>query len=127
MSLNQVQESAIEKLKAQQAKTDEDSPVYVVAEQLMDICRNEPQSAELLDKDLDNPEMSIKRAEVQIKAFVDKIHEKKGGNIVALSLAKAEKILREFYGLPERGEKQDLKPASDDDEKPLDLMDFLRG
>ena len=127
MSLNKVQESAIEKLKAQQAKTDEDSPVYVVAEQLMDICRNEPQSAELIDKDLDNPEMSIKRAEGKIKAFVDEIHKKKGGNIVALSLAKAEKILREFYGLPERGESRDLKPASDDDEKPLDLMDFLRG
>ena len=111
---------AIEKLRAQQAKVDEWSPVHMVAEQLIDICRNEPESAEIIAQDLDNEKMSIVEAEKKIKALADahKPKDKSGG--VGVSPLAAEKALRDFYGLPQRDE------APPDDGKTLNFLDFMR-
>ena len=106
--------SAIEKLKAQQAQVTERSAPWMVAEQLMDLCRREPDSAQLIDQDLDNPEMSIVEAEKRIKAFAD---EHQTGNFACVTPAEAEEILRKFYGLPESGAAGMIG---------LDLADFLR-
>ena len=46
---------AIKLLNEQQSKVKERSAPWMVAEQLKDICRREPESAELLAKDLENP------------------------------------------------------------------------
>lgn len=70
-------EEAILMLKEQQSKVKECSAPWMVAEQLMDICRRESASAELIAQDLENEKMSI---------------------------VEAENILREFYGLPRPGE-----------------------
>lgn len=94
---------AIAKLREQQAKAKERSPQWMVAEQLIDICRNEPKSAELIAKDLENEKMAIVEAEKQIKALADERHRKNRGGSVAVSPMEAEKALRKFYGLPERG------------------------
>lgn len=91
---------AIGKIEAQQAKLKEHSAPWVVGEQLKDICRSEPASAELIAKDLDVKEMSLVEAEKKIKAWADK---HKTGNFAYVSPEKAEEILREFYGLPKRG------------------------
>ena len=64
-------ERAIAMLEDQQAKVKDRSPQWMVAEQLKDICRREPQSAELIAQDLENPAMSITEAEKKIKAFAD--------------------------------------------------------
>ena len=42
---------AIAKLREQQAKVKARSPQWMVAEQLIDICRNEPKSAELIEQE----------------------------------------------------------------------------
>ena len=108
--------SVIEKLKAQQAKVKEGSPQWMVAEQLMDLCRAEPACAELLDQDLEVEAMSIVEAEKKIKAFADQ-HEV--GNFACVTPADSDRILREFYGLPRRGETAAPGPLA------LDLADFL--
>lgn len=106
---------AIEKLKEQQSKVPERSAPWMVAEQLMDLCRREPDSAELIAQDLDNPDMSIVEAEKRIKAFADK---HKTGNFSCVAPDQAERILREFYGLREAGTEM---PGVID----LDLADFM--
>lgn len=106
---------AIEKLNAQQSRVPARSAPWMVAEQLKDICRNEPHSAEILAQDLDNPSMSITAAETKIKDFADK---NKVGRFACVTPIEAEEILRKFYGLPERG-----TVASD--EVTFDLADLL--
>ena len=110
---------AIEKLRAQQAKIKERSPQWMVAEQLIDICRREPESAALIEHDLDVKEMSIVEAEKKIKSFAD---AHKTGSFACVTPIEAENILRKFYGLPER-KQEETEQAPDG--KVIDLMDFL--
>ena len=63
--------SYVEKIERQQAKEKGRTAAWMVGEQLKDMARREPESAELLDKDLDIPEMSIQQAEKKIKAYAD--------------------------------------------------------
>ena len=88
--------SAVEKIEKQQAKEKGRTAAWMVGEQLKDIARREPESAELLDKDLDIPEMSIQQAEKKIKAYAD---SHKTGSFACVTPVEAERILREFYGL----------------------------
>ena len=106
---------AIRKLLDQQSKVTERSPQWMVAEQLMDICRAEPESAAILAQDLDVPEMSIVEAEKKLKAFAD---GHRTGNFACVTPAEADRILREFYGLP-GGERDEPAPVLG-----LDLADF---
>lgn len=95
--------NAVEMLREQQAKVQARSAPWMVAEQLVEICRNEPKSAELISQDLTNGSMSIIEAEKKIKAFAD---AHKTGGFACVTPAEADGILRKFYGLPERGEAQ---------------------
>lgn len=91
-------ERAVAKLREQQGQVEEYSAPWMVAEQLMEICRQEPDSAALIAQDLDNPEMGIVQAEGQIKAYADS-RKPKGAGCVCVSPAQAEEVLRRFYGL----------------------------
>ena len=113
---------AIEKLNAQQAKVVNRSAAWMVAEQLKDICRREPESAALIAKDLSVGGMGIVDAEKKIKAFAD---SHKTGNFSCVTPAEAEDILREFYGLPER--KDDEPEPPDGDEVHFDLSALMGG
>lgn len=106
---------AIRKLREQQSKVTERSPQWMVAKQLMDICRAEPESAAILAQDLDVPEMSIFEAEKKLKAFAD---GHRTGDFACITLEEAERILREFYGLP--SDREETQPLC------LDLADFWR-
>lgn len=97
---------ALEKITAQQPK--ERTPVWMVGEQLKDMLRAEPHLAELVAQDLDVPELSLAQCEKKIKAFAD-AHKKGGFSCVIPS--EAERIIREFYGLPDRQEA--VVPAED--------------
>ena len=88
--------SAVEKIERQQAKEKGRTAAWMVGEQLKDMVRREAESAELLDKDLDIPEMSIQQAEKKIKAYAD---AHRTGSFACVTPAEAERILREFYGL----------------------------
>ena len=112
-----------DKIEAQQ-KGKEGTAPWMVGEQLKDICRNEPTCAELVDKDLDIKEMSLEACEKKIKAFADK---NKKGNFACVTPIQAEKIIREFYGLPEREEKPERvsAEAAQSSGKIIDISDFL--
>lgn len=115
-----VKNKAVEALEAQQATVKPRSAQWMVGEQLKEICRREPASAELVAQDLEQPAMSIVEAEKKIKAFADK---HKTGSFSCVTPAEAERILREFYGLP----KPDTVPAPVPAAGPkmVDIADFL--
>lgn len=108
--------TVFEKIEAQQ-KGKENTAPWMVGEQLKDICRSDPKCAELVDQDLDNASMSIVEAEKKIKVWADK-HKKNGCAVVPPNVA--DKIIREFYGLPAAGEKKE-SPAG----LTLDLAAFI--
>lgn len=120
-----MKEEAIKRIEEQQAKLKEGSAPWVVGEQLKDICRHEPKSAELIAQDLTNEEMSLEKAEKQIKKWAD---GHKTGNFAYVSPQKADEILRKFYGLPTAGEcveaKAETAPVADVGGM-VDLADFL--
>ena len=125
-------EKAIAAIEKQQAEVKARSAQWMVGEQLKDICRHEPGGAELIYQDLQVEKMSITEAEKKIKAFADK---NKTGNFACVTPMEAERILREFYGLPEqfvdsgapdRGEEsQETENRNREERKVLDLADFL--
>ncbi len=88
--------SVYEKIAAQQKGRD-GTPAWMVGEQLKDMCREDPRCEELLDKDLDVKEMGLEKAAAKIKEFADK---HKTGNFACVTPIQADRILREFYGLP---------------------------
>lgn len=112
-------ERAIALLDEQQSRVPARSPQWMVGEQLKELCRHEPHCAELIAQDLENPAMSITEAEKKIKAFAD---GHKTGNFSCVTPAEAERILREFYGLPAPAEQEPEGPGG----QVIDLADFLR-
>lgn len=115
-------DEALRAIEAQQKEVKEFSAPWMVGEQLKDICRAEPTSAELILQDLSVKEMSITAAEKKIEAHASK---HKVGNCGCVTPMQAEKILREFYGLPERGGAAQTHTASKPVRKVLDLSDFV--
>ena len=86
----------LKELIEKQREDKENSPVWMVGEQLLDIAEREPSSIDILKRDLEIPEMSIVEAEKKIKEWAD---EHKKGSCCCVSPKVAEGILREFYGL----------------------------
>ena len=92
--------TVFEMIEAQQ-KGLEDTTVYMVGQQLKDICRSDPACAAIVAEDLQNKEMGIAACEKKIKAYADEIKAKKKVRAVGVSPDAAERIIRQFYGLPE--------------------------
>lgn len=99
-------QAALEKITAQQPK--ERTAVWMVGEQLKDMLRAEPHLAELVAQDLDVKELSLAECEKKIKAFAD---AHKTGGFACVIPSEAERIIRAFYCLPQRGEA--AEPAGD--------------
>ena len=99
-------EKALLAITAQQPK--ERTAVWMVGEQLKDMLQAEPHLAEIVEQDLGVKEMSLANCEKKIKAFADK---HKTGNFACVVPAEAERIIREFYGLPARGEERIATPV----------------
>lgn len=101
-------DAAIGKITAQQPR--EHTAVWMVGEQLKYILRAEPHLAELVAQDLDMPEMALDACERKIKAFAD-ANKPKGSKCFCVIPSEAERIIREFYGLPEAGCQSEPDPA----------------
>lgn len=114
----------IEKITAQQAGQ-EYTDIWMVGEQLKEICRREPDSAALLERDLENEELSLKAAAGKIKAWADNEHKKRKGNCVCVPPMVAEGILREFYGLPAAPDQGAPEQKRSESQTILNLEDFL--
>lgn len=111
-------ESVIAKISSQQSGLDEYDQVYQVGEQLKEIACESESNAELVLKDLDNPEMSIESAEKLIENFAS-AHRK--GNKGCTPLKVADKILRDLYGLPPK----DSKPQTPAEPGIISLESFM--
>lgn len=98
---------AVEKIECQQNA--EGTAIFMVGEQLKDMCRRSAKDAELVVQDLEIAEMSLARAEKKIKAYAD-AHRK--GSFSCVTPAVAEDILRQFYGLSEGGKLAPSGPAT---------------
>lgn len=121
--------NVFEKIEAQQ-KGQEETAVWMVGEQLKDICRADPHSAEIVAADLDNPELSLAAAEKKLKAKADEIHKKQHPkrNYACVPPNVAEGIIRDFYGLPAAGDHSatpEPAPAAPAASSFLDLNAFL--
>ena len=90
-----------------QQKGKENTAAWMVGEQLKDICRGDPQCAEIVAQDLEKESMSIEKAEQEIHNWANK--QKRTGNCVCVPPNKAEEIIRKFYGLPAAGQKAQSK------------------
>ena len=121
--------TVFEKIEEQQ-KGCENSPAWMVGQQLKEICYADPHCAEIVSQDLDNKDMSLVKAARKIKAHADEVHKKNKGNFVCIPPNVAEGIIREFYGLPaaEQTARSTEKPAEPEpvaDIDGLNLFDFL--
>ena len=122
--------TVFEMIEAQQ-KGKEDTTIWMVGEQLKDICRSDPACAQIVEQDLENKEMSIEACEKKIKAYADEVHRKTKQN-VGIGPQVADRIIREFYGLPSAGVKTESAAESASGQKAteddfLDLDAFLLG
>ena len=90
-------QTALDKIAAQQAKHKQSSAPWCVGEQLKDILRAQPETAELVVHDLDQTGMGLADCEKKITAFA-KDHRQ--GSVGFCGPADADRIIRAFYGLP---------------------------
>lgn len=117
--------TVFEKIEAQQ-QGKENTAVWMVGQQLKDICRADPDCAALVEKDIDSKAMSIVEAEKKIKEWADK-NKKAKAESSCVPPDVAEQIIRKFYGLPELPEPQasapiPFKPAP---ARKLSVMDLV--
>ena len=106
-----------------QQKGKEGEPAYMVGEQLKDICRREPESGDLIEKDLDT--ITLDEVAQKLKARADELHTKQKGNCVCIMPMEAERIIREAYGLPGAAPTEAQEQQKKEDPDFLDLADFL--
>lgn len=115
--------TVFEKIEAQQ-KGKENTDVWMVGEQLKDICRREPACEGILYTDLGTKGISLADAAAKIRAYSDKNRGSQKCFCVPPNVA--EKILREFYGLPDAGAVVPAEPAQDAQSfMSLDLAEYL--
>lgn len=97
--------TVFEKIEAQQ-KGLEGTAAYMAGQQLKEICRREPECAQLVLTDLDNPDMSLKATAGKIKEWADARQKETKAKCVCVPPDVAEGIIRKFYGLPDAGQSQ---------------------
>lgn len=92
---------------SEQQQGKEFTDIFMVGEQIKDICRNNAKATELVVADLDVPEMSLERCAAEIKKEADWLHKEKKGSCICIPPNVAEGIIRKFYGIPEDDENTD--------------------
>lgn len=108
---------------AEQQKGHETEPRFMIGEQLKEIAEREPLSAELLERDLEIEEMNLEAAEKHFQEYADRNHGK--AKAFCITPKVAERLLREFYGLPIPEENAPEKKEADSSAGYIDLSSFL--
>lgn len=94
-------QNALDRITAQQAKHRQGSAPWCVGEQLKDMLRENATGAGIVAMDIDQKGMGLADCEKKIAAFA---RDHKQGNVGFCGPADADRIIREFYGLPARSE-----------------------
>ena len=108
---------------AEQQKGHETEPRFMIGEQLKEIAEREPLSAELLERDLEIEEMNLEAVEKHFQEYADRNHGK--AKAFCITPKVAERLLREFYGLPIPEENAPEKKEADSSAGYIDLSSFL--
>ena len=108
---------------AEQQKGHETEPRFMIGEQLKEIAEREPLSAELLERDLEIEEMNLEAAEKHFQEYTDRNPGK--AKAFCITPKVAERLLREFYGLPIPEENAPEKKEADSSAGYIDLSSFL--
>lgn len=108
---------------AEQQKGHETEPRFMIGEQLKEIAEREHLSAELLERDLEIEEMNLEAAEKHFQEYADRNHGK--AKAFCITPKVAERLLREFYGLPIPEENAPEKKEADSSAGYIDLSSFL--
>lgn len=112
--------NVIDMIESQQ-KGHENSPRYMIGEQLKEIAMSEPVNAELIEKDLLLTEMSLEAAEKMLQNYADK--NRNGATVFCITPLVADRLLREFYGLNKMSIPEKAKAEESDGY--IDLAEFL--
>lgn len=113
----------LEKIIREQQRGKEGKPEFMIGEQLLDMARRSPLTAELLEQDLEVQAMNLTAAALCMKNYADEKHKKEKGNCVCIDPLEAEQVLRKFYHIPE--DEPDQRPQEGKAAKIVDLADFL--
>lgn len=92
-------QKAIEEIRKQIEKLDPRKKVWCVGMQLIDILNETPTAAAIVLEDFKNPGMKVEDCEKKIEAFAK---ENRDGNVGFCPPLEADRIIREFYGIPAR-------------------------
>ena len=115
----------MEKIASQQ-QGKENTDVFMVGEQLKDICRHNTRASELVLSDLDVKEMSLERCAAEIKKEADRLHQEKKGSCICIPPNVAEGIIKKFYGIPDEDINPDEEsPGVQTDDNIIRLEDFI--
>lgn len=117
-------DNAIQEISTQQEKLSEYSPAFQLGEQLKDILSESPEVAVIVLEDLKQPGMKLTDCEKKIAAFAQ---SHRSGNTGCCPPKEADRIIREFYGIPARQTAPAImRPAMPKQQpKKLSLTDFL--
>lgn len=94
-------QTTLDRIAAQQATYKQGSAPWCVGEQLKDMLRENATGAGIVAMDIDQKGMGLADCEKKIADFAQK---NKQGNVGFCGPADADRIIREFYGLPARSE-----------------------
>ena len=90
-------QKALSLIEAQQKKAGAGTPAWCVGQQLADILNGQPAAAKIVAEDLGTTGMGIVDCEKKIAEFASK---NRTGNVGFCGPADADRIIREFYGIP---------------------------
>lgn len=90
-------QKALSLIEAQQKKAGAGTPAWCVGQQLADILNGQPAAAQIVAEDLGTTGMGIADCEKKIAEFASK---NRTGNVGFCGPADADRIIREFYGIP---------------------------
>ena len=119
-------QKALSLIEAQQKKAGAGTPAWCVGQQLADILNGQPAAAKIVAEDLGTTGMGIVDCEKKIAEFASK---NRTGNVGFCGPADADRIIREFYGIPKLEivtAKTQAAPA-EHRRKAIRLEDFYKG
>ena len=116
--------TVFEKIEAQQ-NGHEGTVGWCVGQTLKEICAADPDCAWIVAEDLENKSMSIHECAKKNKENADRLHKEQRGNCVYVPPEEEERIIREFYGLPEAAQKTSTVRTDEPRAEAPDLFSFF--
>ena len=124
MTMNSKYEELLRKISEQQ-EGKENTDIFMVGEQIKDICRNNEKATELVLGDLNVYEMSIEKCAAAIKKEADRLHKENKGSCICIPPNAAEGIIRHFYGIPDGTDEGAEHPGERSSDNIIRLEDFI--